>query len=200
MSIAIDAPGGGAPRGTERLSSSASGASEQNGGDVNITSHRGALATLVVAAAVLPLGVAGAKTSHAGWPKIDGLTVIHHNDETTPMTGTKGKHNELLGGHGDDTIVAGNIGDVLWGDYKPCCQPATQTDTIRGGAGKDFIYASHGRNIIFTGGGADVVHAHFGRGEIHCGSAQAIVYISHKSRPHYTLVGCKRVSYKTLGY
>jgi Ca2+-binding RTX toxin-like protein len=200
MSIAIDAPGGGAPRGTERLSSSASGASEQNGGDVNITSHRGALATLVVAAAVLPLGVAGAKTSHAGWPKIDGLTVIHHNDETTPMTGTKGKHNELLGGHGDDTIVAGNIGDVLWGDYKPCCQPATQTDTIRGGAGKDFIYASHGRNHIFSGGGADQIHAHYGRGDITCASPKPTVFLSHRSQKLYKLHGCPHISFKTVGH
>src|SRR3954452_5044553 len=34
------------------------------------------------------------------------------------MTGRHG-HNELLGGHGGDTIHAGPWGDVLWGDYKP---------------------------------------------------------------------------------
>ncbi len=34
------------------------------------------------------------------------------------MTGRRKVHNELLGGHGSDTIYAGPIGDVLWGDYK----------------------------------------------------------------------------------
>jgi Ca2+-binding RTX toxin-like protein len=83
-------------------------------------------------------------------------------------------HNELLGGHGSDTIHAGPAGDV--------------------------IYASHGVNHIRTGVGEDVVHAHFGSGTITCGSIHAIVYISHASRPHYRLSGCTHVSYRTLGY
>ena len=75
-------------------------------------------------------------------------------------------------------------------------------DQLYGGAGKDFIYASHGRNYIYTGGGPDVVHAHFGaRGsEIHCDSGGVLVYMSHKRRSHYKLYGCKRISYRTLGY
>jgi Ca2+-binding RTX toxin-like protein len=152
------------------------------------------------ASASLAVGLAAAKTSHAGWPKINGLTIIHKLDQTTPMTGLQDKHNELLGGHGDDTIVAGRIGDVLWGDYKPSGQPTTQTDTIRGGAGKDFIYASHGRNIISTGGGADQIHAHFGRGSITCASTKATVFLSHKSKPHYKLHGCPRISFKSVGH
>ena len=109
-------------------------------------------------------------------------------------------HNELLGGHGNDLIHAGDQGDVLWGDYKPGGQPTSQDDQLWGGPGNDFIYASHGRNVIHTGGGRDVVHAHFGRGEIHCESSAATVFLSHRSRPHYRLSGCRHISYKTVGY
>jgi Ca2+-binding RTX toxin-like protein len=107
-------------------------------------------------------------------------------------------HNELLGGHGNDTIHAGPAGDVIWGDYKPCCQPATQVDYLYGGPGDDFLYASHGHNYIHTGGGHDAVHAHFGSGgEIHCESARVRVYLSHRSRRLYRLFGCNHISYTT---
>jgi Ca2+-binding RTX toxin-like protein len=106
-------------------------------------------------------------------------------------------HNELLGAHGNDSIHAGPAGDVIWGDYKPCCQPTKQVDYLYGGPGKDFIYASHGKNYIYAGGGRDVVHGHFGRGEIHCDSPQVLVYLSHRSRRVYHLFGCKRISYAT---
>src|SRR4051794_13881184 len=49
------------------------------------------------------------------------------------MTSRAG-HNELLGGHGGDTIYAGPWGDVLWGDYKPSGQNATQRDSLVGGS------------------------------------------------------------------
>lgn len=149
--------------------------------------------------AALPLALAPAKTSHAGWPKIDKLQ-SNKLDESTPLIGIKNIHNELLGGHGNDTIVAGNIGDVLWGDYKPCCQPTTQIDVIRGGAGKDFIYASHGKNIISSGGGADQIHAHFGRGTITCASPKATVFLSHASKKRYKLKGCPHISFKSVGH
>jgi hypothetical protein len=109
-------------------------------------------------------------------------------------------HNELLGGHGNDIIHAGPAGDVIWGDFKPSGQPTTQVDRLYGGPGSDFIYASHGTNVIFTGGARDVVHAHFGRGEIHCDSPAVTVYLSHKSRRRYRLFGCRHISYFTLGY
>ncbi len=105
-------------------------------------------------------------------------------------------HNELLGAHGNDTIYAGPAGDVIWGDYKPCCQPTNQVDHLYGGPGRDHIYASHGVNYIYTGGGRDVVHAHFGRGEIHCDSPDVLVYVSHRSRRLYRLFGCRRLDYR----
>ena len=114
------------------------------------------------------------------------------------MSGRPG-HNELLGGHGSDTIHAGPWGDVIWGDYKPSGQPAGQVDRLHGGPGKDFIYASHGTNLIWAGGGPDVIHAHFGRGQIWCGHGRVIVYLSHAARRRYRLHGCHRISYRTVG-
>jgi hypothetical protein len=104
-------------------------------------------------------------------------------------------HNELLGGHGSDTIYAGPAGDVIWGDFRPCCQPTRQVDSLYGGPGNDHIYASHGRNFISTGGGRDLIHAHFGRGEIHCDSDRVLIYLSHRSRRAYRLFGCHHLSY-----
>jgi hypothetical protein len=162
--------------------------------------RRALIGFLATAAAVAPGTAALASTSHAGWPPVARKDIqINRTDADTTLVAHPGVHNELLGGHGNDTLDGGNLGDILWGDYK-LNGPTTQVDHINAGAGKDYIYASHGTNFIFTGGGGDVVHAHFGRGEIHCGSSKDLVYLSHKSRPGYKLVGCKRISYKTLGY
>jgi hypothetical protein len=129
------------------------------------------------------------------------LPSLRHADRCllAPVVAVLPVHNELLGGHGDDTIYAGPYGDVIWGDYKASGQPSTQTDHLNGGAGPDFIYTSHGTNIIHTGGGLDVVHAHFGRGEIFCESDSTIVYLSHRSSHLYTLHGCTHTSFKPAG-
>ena len=110
------------------------------------------------------------------------------------------RHNELLGGHGNDRIHAGPAGDVIWGDYKPSSQPTNQVDRLYGGLGRDFIYTSHGWNRVVAGRGADVVHAHFGHGIIDCGAGRDILYVSHRSRHRYRVRHCDRISYKTLGY
>lgn len=142
-----------------------------------------------------------ANTSHAGWPKIDGRLIIDKGPAGghRVLRGLLHKHNELLGGYGNDTIYGGQAGDVLWADYHPSGQPTSQVTHIYAGNGKNFIYASHGRNIINTGTGPSVVHAHFGRGEIHCGSARTTVFLSHKDRRSYRLTGCKRISFRTSG-
>jgi hypothetical protein len=109
-------------------------------------------------------------------------------------------HNELLGGHGSDSIYAGPWGDVIWGDFKPSGQPANQVDHLYGGAGNDFVYAGHGYNAIDAGAGNDVIHAHFGRGTIDCGPGNDVLYISRAAKRGYKLRGCERTSYKTRGY
>jgi hypothetical protein len=111
-----------------------------------------------------------------------------------------GRHNELLGGHGNDTLFAGPNGDVLWGDYKPSGQPASQHDRIAGGAGNDFIYASHGTNDIVAGPGNDYIKAHYGHGTIDCGAGRDVLYVSRKAQRHYRIRGCETVSHRTLGY
>jgi Ca2+-binding RTX toxin-like protein len=114
------------------------------------------------------------------------------------MTARHG-HNELLGGHGDDTIHAGPWGDVIWGDYKPSGQPTRQHDQIWGGPGRDHIYASHGRNAIRAGGGNDWIKAHFGNGLVNCGAGNDLLYISRRAQKQYKIRNCERVSHKTLG-
>src|SRR3954469_21485572 len=164
-----------------------------------MTSLRGWL-TAVAAAALFTAWTAAApaqKASHKEWPKIDGKVVIHKHDEGPPLRGLRNKHNELLGGHGNDTITAGDVGGVMWGDYKPSGQPATQRDVITGGPGKDPIYASHGTNTIVSGGGADRVHAHFGRGSITCTTKQPLIFLSHRSKPRYKLHGCTRITFRS---
>jgi Ca2+-binding RTX toxin-like protein len=164
-----------------------------------MTSLRGWSAAAAVG--VLFSACAGAalaqKASHKEWPRIDGRLVIHKHDEETPLRGLRNKHNELLGGHGSDTITAGDVGDVMWGDYKPSGQPESQRDVITGGPAQDHIYASHGTNTIVTNGGADRVHAHFGRGTITCTTKQPLVYLSHKSKRRYKLHGCTRITFRS---
>jgi hypothetical protein len=108
-------------------------------------------------------------------------------------------HNELLGGHGNDTIFAGPWGDVLWADYKPSHQPSRQRDTVVGGPGRDFIYSSHGTNAINAGAGNDWVKAHFGRGSIDCGPGNDLLFISRRAQRRFAITGCERISHRTLG-
>jgi Ca2+-binding RTX toxin-like protein len=129
----------------------------------------------------------------------DGL---HKNRRCAHSSGTVARrgHNELLGGHGNDTIYAGKQGDVIWGDYKPSGQPTAQTDRINGGAGRDFIYASHGTNIIRANGGNDYIKAHYGKGIIDCGGGKDILYVSRRAQKSYKITNCDTISHKTLGY
>jgi Ca2+-binding RTX toxin-like protein len=129
----------------------------------------------------------------------DGL---HKNRSCAHKSGVAARrgHNELLGGHGNDTIHAGPQGDVIWGDYKPSGQPSSQVDRLVGGGSRDHIYASHGTNIIRAGGGNDWVKAHFGRGIIDCGGGRDVLYVSRRAQRGYRIRHCERISHKTLGY
>jgi hypothetical protein len=170
-------------------------------GEADVMAHRrtsiATLAALALCAA--SGGPASAQTSHEGWPQIDGATKINKDDGNDTFRGTR-KSDELLGGHGSDTLYGLARPDVLWGDYKPSGQGTSQYDRMYGGDGADFIYASHGRNAIFAGGGNDTIHAHFGRGSIDCGSGRDTLFISHRSKPGYKIRHCERISFKTLGH
>jgi Ca2+-binding RTX toxin-like protein len=153
-------------------------------------------AALTLALAVS--GVAAAKTSHEGWPKINGIVKMHNKDQSSAIDGTK-RNDELLGGHGSDTLWGRGGDDVLWGDYKPGGQPAGQVDHLNGGEGNEFIYASHGINIIDAGPGNDTIHAHYGRGTIDCGGGIDTLFVSHRSKKVYKISRCEKLSFKSGG-
>ena len=110
---------------------------------------------------------------------------------------SKPGHARLLGGHGNDVLHASPWGDVLWGDYHPSGQSTRQRDRLIGGAGPDFIYASHGRNVVVAGAGNDAIHGHFGHGRIDCGPGRDVVYVAKHHRRRWKLSNCEVVSYKT---
>jgi Ca2+-binding RTX toxin-like protein len=161
--------------------------------------RRLAVGGLAACAALPAAGAALGQTSHDGWPQRTGVLRINKDDGNDVTRGTR-RNDELLGGHGSDTIFGRGGSDVIWGDYKPSGQTTTQVDHLYGGSGNEFIYASHGRNVISAGAGNDTVHAHFGRGSVDCGRGRDILFISHRSRPGYRVRHCERISYKTLGY
>lgn len=136
------------------------------------------------------------KVSHKGWPEIDGVLRMNSSRHGAVIHGTS-RNDELLGGPGWNRIFGQDGDDVIWGDFRPYDQPASQRDHLYGGPGHDFLYASHGANFMHGGRGNDVLHAHFGRGLVDCGTGNDLVYISHRSRPRYHLVGCERISFKT---
>jgi hypothetical protein len=157
------------------------------------------LATVALAGAFATS--AAAMTSHAGWPADQHLVMdkgpagLSHT-----LTGVPGEHNYLLGGYGNDTIIGGQAGDVIWGDYRPSGEPR-QTAIIHAGNGPNFIYANDTRNYVWTGTNPNtVVHAHEDGGIIHCENSHITVFTSHHALPHWKLEGCKRVSFFSVGY
>ena len=104
-------------------------------------------------------------------------------------------NNELLGGHGNDTIHGGPWQDVIWGNYKPDGQPPTQFDRLFGHGGRDFIYAAHGWNTIKAGYGNDFVKTHYGRGIVDCGPGRDTLWTSRANleRRRYKIRRCEQV-------
>ncbi|HEV3048466.1 MAG TPA: hypothetical protein VGY13_14020 [Solirubrobacteraceae bacterium] len=134
-----------------------------------------------------------AEANHDGWPadeclKMDkGGAGLSHT-----LVGLQNVHNWLLGGYGNDTFYAGARGDVIWGDYHPEGQPESQSDYIHGGAGEDWIYASHGFNEIWTGAGNDHLALVYGHGIVYCDGKGVKTFVMRylpQNRP-WKLVGC----------
>lgn len=157
---------------------------------------------LGLCAAIAAATAAPANTSHAGWPHIQHLVMDKGPaGETHTLVGRAGVHNELLGGYGDDTIIGRDSGDVIWSDYHPRGWPPHQMAVIHAGNGRNFIYSNDSVNYVWTGTNpGTVVHAHEGSGVIHCQSPGVVVYTSHHALPHYKLIGCRRISFFSVGY
>lgn len=134
-----------------------------------------------------------AEANHAGWPADECLKM----DKGPPglshtIVGLKHVHNWLLGGYGNDTIYAGDQGDVIWGDYHPEGQPESQRDYLHGGAGSDWIYSSHGYNEIWTGAGDDHLALVYGHGVVFCDGSGLKTFVMRYLPQNRTwkLVGC----------
>jgi Ca2+-binding RTX toxin-like protein len=154
------------------------------------------LSIVVIVALLCSASLALGEASHAGWPVI-GHHEGHPNNESGVMRGREGVHNELLGGDGNDTIYAGNDGDVIWGDSHADGgnQPTNQSDYLHGGAGNDWIYSSHGFNEIWTGAGDDHVALVYGHGVVNCNGPglKTLVLPYLPQNRKYKLVGCEHI-------
>jgi Ca2+-binding RTX toxin-like protein len=136
-------------------------------------------------------GIALGEASHVGWPPEEHHEG-HPNNESGVMRGELNVHNLLLGGGGNDTIYAGNRGDVIWGDSHPGNQPTTQRDYLHGGPGNDWLYSSWGYNVIWTGAGEDHVALVYGYGTVYCNGPglKTLVMRYLPQNRHFKLVGC----------
>jgi hypothetical protein len=142
-------------------------------------------------------------TSWAGWPAKECLKMDKGSAGSSHvLVGLNGVHNWLLGGYGNDTIIGGDHGDVIWGDYHPSGEKL-QVATIRAGNGRNVIYANDTRDFVWTGTNpGTVVHAHGSgtSGVIHCESPGIVVYLSTVSQRHFKLDGCRHISHFSVGY
>jgi hypothetical protein len=139
-----------------------------------------------------------ALANHAGWPADECLKMDKGGAGAWhTLIGVAGVHNWLLGGYGNDRVFAGDSGDVIWGDYHPSGQPESEQDFLHGGAGPDWIYASHGYNDIWTGAGNDHLALVYGHGVVHCNGKGVKTFVMRylpQNRP-WQLLGC---SHKVL--
>ncbi len=154
----------------------------------------------LILVAILTIGLVA--PAHAGapkddWPKIDGELWINSDDTDTSYEGGAA-NDELLGGHGNDKIHGRGGHDVIWGDHKASGNTNNQNDTMRGGSGKDWIYASHGWNVIYGGAGNDTIRIWFGRGVVDCGAGgDDILYVSKTMNKKVKRKNCERVLHKS---
>lgn len=102
----------------------------------------------------------GDKASHEGWPAVTGIFWQVKAGHDARLTGGS-LNDDLLGHRGSDRVSGGAGHDILWGDWDPRNNTGTQRDVLRGGAGNDWIYPSHGRTTVLAGKGKDRVWAFY---------------------------------------
>jgi hypothetical protein len=145
-----------------------------------------------------------AGTSEAGWPAKECLKMDKGPaGRSHTLKGQRAVHNWLLGGYGNDTIIGGDVGDVIWADYHPSGQPSWQSATIHAGNGHNVIYANDTVNHVWTGTNPrTVVHAHVSgiSGDIHCESPGIVLFLSTVSERHFKRYGCHHISHYSVGY
>lgn len=209
--IAVAGTGFAGVRGRESVEAEAREVDEQGQEETRPRTGRGRLQQGWLEVSYCPAGAASsslradaAGTSEKGWPPKQCLKMDKGSaGETHTIVGDRGVHNWLLGGYGNDTIIGGNIGDVIWADYQPSGYPAHQTARIHAGNGRNVIYANDTVDYVWTGANPrTIVHAHASgiSGVIHCGSSQQVMFLSTTSEKHFKLEGCGRISHYSVGY
>jgi hypothetical protein len=134
----------------------------------------------------------GEKVPHTGWPEITGILWKVLDDESHTKAGGP-DNDELLGHHGSDKLSGGAGKDVLWGDWDPSGNTTSQRDVLRGGAGNDFIYPSHGTTTLIAGPGNDYIWAFYGKGTIDCGPGRDTARV--RLTGAFQLKGCENVQH-----
>lgn len=134
----------------------------------------------------------GEKVSHRGWPAVTGIFWQVKASHDAHRAGGAG-NDELLGHHGSDRIAGGAGDDILWGDWDPRANNGVQRDVLRGGAGDDWIYPSHGRTTVLAGPGRDHIWAFYGHGTIDCGPGRDTVRV--RMNGAFRLRGCEVVNH-----
>jgi Ca2+-binding RTX toxin-like protein len=134
----------------------------------------------------------GEKVSHRGWPAITGILWKVLDSADHRRVGGPA-NDELLGHHGSDRISGAGGHDVIWGDWDPRNNNGVQRDVLRGGAGNDWLYPSHGRTRVYGGPGRDRVWAFYGRGTIDCGPGRDTVRV--RMNGAFRLRNCETVNH-----
>ncbi len=134
----------------------------------------------------------GEKVPHDGWPAVTGILWKVSDSRGHSKTGAEA-NDELLGHHGSDTLDGGAGKDILWGDWDPVANNTSQRDVLRGGAGDDWLYPSHGPSTVSGGAGNDHVWAYYGHGTIDCGPGRDTVRVRLGSA--FRLRGCEVVNH-----
>ncbi len=131
--------------------------------------------------------------SHKGWPAISGVLWKVTMAKGTHRKQGGDRNDELLGHHGNDTVIGGGGKDVLWGDWELAGNGESQSDVLKGGDGNDFLYPSHGKNVMEGGAGNDRIIAYYGHGTIDCGPGKGDYAQTRWQSSAYKVKNCEHI-------